>query len=230
MRDRNMGDWRRIADAHLIPQCFPSDSNTITTITLEQATALGKQRSGLQDCDLSLNGLTSVSVDVAKQLSRARGILSLDGLTSLSVDVAEVLARRSGGLSLNGIRMLSEAVARALGGREEDRCWDDDELCAEGSRQTLVLDGLTMLSPEVAGVLSKRTGETYLRGLKSLSDEVAVTLASHAGCLHLSGRAEDYVDMLRAQPPVTESEAQEDPFSGDKMIEPPPFESDSWDE
>ena len=134
-------------------------------------------------CLLSLNRLTTLSVEVADALGKWYGMssnpvdrafssLSLDGLTTLSVEVANAIANWKGTtLSFNGLTTLSVEAADALAN------W-------EGS--SLSLYGLTALSVEVADALVKWKGCSLdLNGLTTLSVETADALANWDGT-HLS--------------------------------------------
>jgi hypothetical protein len=62
-----------------------------------------------------LNGLTTLSEEVAKSLVRLRnGGLYLDGLTTLSDAVAQTLTQHKGNLSLKGLDSLEPAAAESL--------------------------------------------------------------------------------------------------------------------
>ena len=134
-------------------------------------------------CLLSLNRLTTLSVEVADALGKWYGMssnpvdrafssLSLDGLTTLSVEVANAIANWKGTtLSFNGLTTLSVEAADAL---------------ANWKGSSLSLYGLTALSVEVADALVKWKGDSLdLNGLTTLSVETADALANWDGT-HLS--------------------------------------------
>ena len=130
-------------------------------------------------CLLSLNRLTTLSVEVADALGKWYGMssnpvdrafssLSLDGLTTLSVEVANAIANWKGTtLSFNGLTTLSVEAADAL---------------ANWKGSSLSLYGLTALSVEVADALVKWKGCSLdLNGLTTLSVETADALANWEG-------------------------------------------------
>jgi len=137
---------------------------------------------------LHLDGLTLLSVGAAKALAQHKGDwLSLNGLTSLSEDVAVALARqqynRDWWLTLNGLTFLSNSVAEAL--------VKVDDAVQLSSDTVLEFDGLTYLPEETAKILAKHNGPLMLDGLTSLSEELAKTLALHKGqVLMLNGLTE----------------------------------------
>jgi hypothetical protein len=81
--------------------------NSVTTISAAVAATLATHTAGT----LSLNGLTEIAPDVARELVR-HPLLSLDGLKKVSDDVAAILATHSGA-SLS-VRWLEEASPRAI--------------------------------------------------------------------------------------------------------------------
>jgi hypothetical protein len=68
-------------------QDLPEDTNEIATLTVEQAEALLMQHPYL----LSLNGLTSMTPEVAEVLAKHKGCWCLDGLTQITPEVAAIL-------------------------------------------------------------------------------------------------------------------------------------------
>ena len=64
---------------------------------------------------------------------------------------------------------------------------EDAKRLSQDRSGTLLLDGLTTLSPEAARELAKYDGWLSLNGLKEISDEAAVALGQHKGVLHLNG-------------------------------------------
>jgi hypothetical protein len=150
---------------------------------------------GYDGWELSLDGLTELTPEVAEPLARVKAPLSLGGLGEISPEVAELLAKRNGhlsldglvdpppevaaligqsgcGLSLNGLTSVTTDFARALG----------------SSKRRLSLDGLTEITPPVAELLVRSDGELSLNGLKVISPDVAGIFAKHSGgSLHLDG-------------------------------------------
>jgi len=138
----------------------------LKTLSPEVATELARHRGWL-----SLNGLTNISDEAATALARHRGALHLDGLTQISDASAAALAAHRGELSLNGLTAISDAAAKSL---------------ARHTGGRLFLGGLTTLSPEAARALSGRNGggpifQMHLDGLTTLSPEAAAALAKMHG-------------------------------------------------
>ena len=77
------------------------------TLSLDQAKAFGQV-----DGVLALNGLTSLSDEVALVLSQHKGRLGLNGLLSLPENQAKLLAQHAGPVSLNGLTSLSDHLAK----------------------------------------------------------------------------------------------------------------------
>jgi hypothetical protein len=88
---------------------------------------------------LSLNGLTTLSGDLARVLCQRRRSLSLNGLTSLTEESAEALGQSRCDLSLDGLATLSLTLAKAL-----CQC-----------KRSLSFDGLLSLPDDVAEVLGQ---------------------------------------------------------------------------
>ena len=168
----------------------PADPQTITDLSVEEARRLAGENRGRLSLDalttlsddaakeltrregwLALNGLKSISDAAAAALGDHKGYLFLDGLTSLSDAAAASLAKHGGYLSLNGVTTLSDAAQAALlksGGAS-------GHLYTRGG---LSLRGLTSVSPEGARALAARKGaEAVLNGLTSMSPETATLLA-----------------------------------------------------
>jgi tartrate dehydratase beta subunit/fumarate hydratase class I family protein len=165
---------------------LPADTNTIESLTVEQArklvedfpgvtvevTSKGFESYELEEC-LPVNGLKKLTPDVAQALAGySKGPLLLNGLTTLSAEAAKGLAQHKGALSLAGLTTLSDEVAAALAQHEG----------------ALLLTGLTTLSAEAATALAQHRGVWLsLHGLTTISDEVATALAQHTGRLSLNG-------------------------------------------
>ncbi|MBM3972403.1 MAG: DUF1588 domain-containing protein, partial [Planctomycetes bacterium] len=138
------------------------DTNQLQQLTVEQAQKLAQDKSGR----LGLDGLKSLSPDVAKELAKHEGWLSLNGLTEISDAAAASLGQRKGDLHLNGLAKISDAAAASLA----------------GIRSELALNGLTTLSDESARALAKQTGgRLMLKGLTTLSSEAAKAFAARKG-------------------------------------------------
>jgi len=152
---------------------LPTDTNTITSLTPEQAKKLAAEFKGVEH-RITLN--VSRTTDITRTLPDA---LPLDGLKSLDLETARVLAtygdRREltmsapgrGALLLNGLATLDAESATALAGFKGYGLW---------------LNGLKTLSPEAATALAGFKGrDLSLAGLNSLSLEAATALADYAG-------------------------------------------------
>lgn len=197
--------------------------NTVTTLSVEQA----REWAGLANPPRervidgliwhTLDGLTTLTPDVAEEIVKPRFPLSLNGLTELSPAVAAVLARHKldddwiGDLRLNGLKTLSPEAAEALAAHRGNVQLDTLEkldsvpLAQKLARQKGELRlGLTQLSPAIAAELAKHRGfdtsNSKRRGridgaasvlrldnIESLSPETAEALAVHEGVLVLNG-------------------------------------------
>lgn len=172
---------------------IPEDTSEITTLSVAQAEKL-VQRGG----QLALNGITSISDDVAQVLSKhTGGTLSLDGLTELSDTAAEALAHHSEEIYFESltkltnhslaaklapyfwfpnVQMISPAAATAV--VEAVKNTEHAEVC---------LDAVTSLTAEAARALACHKGYLSLDGLTILTEDVAEALAAHEGSLSLTG-------------------------------------------
>jgi hypothetical protein len=146
---------------------LPEPTDALKTITAEQARSIVQDWVG----EVRLNGLTSISPEVAEELARIQRWLHLDGLTSITPEVAAKLGDASCGVNLNGLGRLEPDVAK--------------QLAKLGA--TLQLDGLTSLSPESAVALAAHKGRLGLNGLTSLNAEVLTALLRHDGPVELNG-------------------------------------------
>lgn len=159
----------------------PADTNTIKSLTPEQARKLVQKFAGVDggvelgngmsyaySTCLPLNGLESVDAETAEALAGyTRGPLFLDGLSTISEEAATKLAQRKEGgfLTLNGLTTLPEGTAKALA----------------QYKYGLALNGLTEISADTAKALSQHENWLYLNGLTTLSDEAAKALTQHDG-------------------------------------------------
>ena len=157
---------------------LPEDTNTIESLTPEQARKLAKEFPGVTvefeikgfgkprvpDC-LPLNGLKSLDAETARALAGyGKGPLVLSGLTTLDADTAKALAEFKGiRLDLSGLTTLDVCTAKAL---------------AE-FRGQLHLNGLTTFDPDTFKALTELKGDLLpLNGLTTLSAETAKALAA----------------------------------------------------
>ncbi len=127
--------------------------------------------------ELELNGLTDLSEKTADALIWNVSVLnhpritrlSLGGLTSITPAIASKLARSRSALSLQGLKKINPDVANEL-----------------SVVQTLHLDGLSELTPEIASIFVRRSAtpehhsELSLKGLKGLSDKTLDVLEGFA--------------------------------------------------
>jgi beta-lactamase regulating signal transducer with metallopeptidase domain len=190
---------------------LPKDTNTIESLTVEQAKKLVEEFPGVTvevtskgfgpykvgNC-LPLNGLKNLAPDVAQALAGySKGPIFLNGLTTLSDETAKALAQHKGEyLSLDGLTTLSDEAATALAQHEGNLSLDGlTTLSAEAATALaqhkgvfLSLAGLTTLSDEAAKALAQHKGRHLsLAGLTTLSAEAATALAQHKGGLSLNG-------------------------------------------
>jgi beta-lactamase regulating signal transducer with metallopeptidase domain len=116
--------------------------------------------------------------------------LRYNGLTTLSPDVARELSKFSGGgLKLDGVTAIDADTARALAGFHKDGCEAPDRKECAGANSScphctasLSLNGLTTLSEEAARELATFEGQQLgLSGLPALSAGAAAALARFQG-------------------------------------------------
>ena len=79
------------------------ETDHIKTLTVEEATRLAQQKNGR----LLLDGLKSLSPEVATELAQHEGWLSLNGLTSISDEAAAALGLHKRALHLDGLTKIS---------------------------------------------------------------------------------------------------------------------------
>lgn len=146
----------------------------------ETAQALAQKKEGSLrrsfTSTLSINGVSGLSVEIARALSTHKGDLKLNGLHALSASAAEALGKKAEGshsrIELRGLTDLSNEAAKGLIG--------------EGSFG-LVLTGLRSPSIEVLSVLAKHKGMLALDGIMELPVGASKVLAGHEGSLSLNG-------------------------------------------
>jgi len=191
---------------------LPADTNTIESLTPQQARRLAKEFPGVEveieikgygkqkvPACLPMNGLKSLDSETARALAAyGKGPLLLDGLTTLDADTAKALAEcQSSILSLDGLTTLDAETARVLaefeGGLSLDGLTTLDaataKALAECQSHILSLDGLSTLDADTAKVLAEFKGvQLSLDGLTTLDAETAKALAEFKGSqLLLSG-------------------------------------------
>jgi len=124
--------------------------------TVDPAKRAGAAESlAINDDDLYLAGITTLSDVVAQAVARHKGTAWLDGLATLSLEQAKTLARHEGTLSLNGLYALSDVIAEALSHHVGE----------------LFLDNVVTLSSHAAEALSRHKGPVSLKGLQPPADE-----------------------------------------------------------
>jgi len=149
------------------------DTNQFQQLKVEQAQRLAQDKSGR----LMLNGLKTLSPEVATKLAKHEGWLSLGGLAAISDEAAAALGQHKRALHLDGLTKISPASAAALAAH----------------RGELSLNGLTAISDDVAKALARHTGgRLFLKGLTTLSPAAARALSQRKGGgpiyqIHLDG-------------------------------------------
>ncbi len=134
------------------------------------------------DGDLDLSGLKSLSLEVAKALSKFGSNnddnnLNLNGLTELPAEVAKSLSGcQCDTLYLNGLTSLSEELASALAEFEYI--------------SAIELDGISYISDPVAKILSGFSASISLFGLTELSEIAAEYLGNHENSIFFSSTLE----------------------------------------
>jgi hypothetical protein len=120
----------------------------------------------------SLLEYTDVTAEAAAILAEQVVDLHLNGLSNLSVDAAHALARHRGLiLSLNGLADIDVEVAAALG----------------EYRGHLILDGLQVLTPQLAEAFARHEGGLSLNGVTHIDANAAVHLSHQTFVLSLDG-------------------------------------------
>lgn len=152
--------------------------------------------------ELDLSGLVKISDYSAKQLAKCSGTLILDGLKSISDVAIRSLADTQLKLFLNGLPHLTQSALVSLSKstghllslnglttltRVEAYLLARKTSSSKYCHPTLILNGLSELSTEIALELSKTLGELHLNGVRTLSNHAARGLATFAGDLFLNG-------------------------------------------
>jgi hypothetical protein len=142
---------------------------------------------------ISLPHLATPPEEVLLSLSEHRGSLVLGGVKRLTAELAAALASHAGVVFLPAVQTVPPEVAAVLAPRSDTVVLSglasiDVETAAafcRHARETLVLGGLTGLSPEVAATLAAFDGPLALPAVTTLEPEVARALATHRGRLVL---------------------------------------------
>lgn len=168
---------------------LPDDTDAIQTLTVEQAQHLASQ-----DGDLSLNGLTAISDEVAEALSQhAGGWLRLDGLSSVSARTAAALIRHEDAVTLESLFELTsyELAAKLAPYTSFENL---AEISADAARALVEAEdtyfefgGLRNLEADTARVLARLQASLSFEGLRDLPEEVAASLAMHEERLSFPG-------------------------------------------
>lgn len=172
---------------------------SLKTLSLEDGRNLAK--SGINiDCDndpdatsLGLNGLTSLTPELASALGAYGGSLCLSGINDLPPEVAsglrelnshfDIWCPEGSSLYLNGLSTLDPASA---------------EMLATVNVEVISLEGLMAISVDAARELSKFAGKTLvLYGLKAISVDVARELSQFTGELGVSNKINDLISKSR---------------------------------
>jgi len=90
---------------------LPSDTNSIQTLTVEQAEDL--VRTAAEGQALSLNGLNTLPPEVAAILATHNGAILLNGIEEMSADAERALENHRGVLQCRGLTTLKSAVLAA---------------------------------------------------------------------------------------------------------------------
>ena len=145
------------------------------------ALATAQIRDSEAEGTLWMDGLETISVEVASVLSRFPGTLVLRGLTSLPEDCAVALGRHLGDLRIGGLASLSVVAAKAIARNRGELDFSMFQGFASGG------SSLITLPDDVAEALSRHVGILRLDNVSSLSDKAAAALAQHEGLVRLNG-------------------------------------------
>ena len=145
------------------------------------ALATAQIRDSEAEGTLWLDGLETISVEVASVLSRFPGTLDLRGLTSLPEDCAVALGRHLGDLRIGGLASLSAVAAKAISRNRGELDFSMFQGFASGG------SSLITLPDDVAEALSRHVGILRLDNVSRLSDKASAALAQHEGLVRLNG-------------------------------------------
>ena len=188
---------------------LPADTNTIKSLTPEQARKQARKLVTLSveqarqlvernsDYILSIDGLKSLDVDVAKVLARSQNNwLFLNGLETIDAETAKSLAGYKGHLGLNDVISLDVDTIRALAEVERAGLFFDgmptiDTEAAEAISRfrggLLRLDGLTALDADTASVIARTKANTLaLNKLRTIDPETVKSLLQFSGVFHFT--------------------------------------------
>jgi hypothetical protein len=178
----------------LTPEQARKQARKLVTLSVEQARQLVERKSGYI---LSIDGLKSLDVDVAKVLARSQNNwLFLNGLKTIDAETAKSLAGYKGHLGLNDVISLDVDTIRALAEVERAGLFFDgmptiDTEAAEAISRfrggLLRLDGLTALDADTASVVARTKANTLaLNKLRTIDPETAKSLLQFRGVFHFT--------------------------------------------
>jgi hypothetical protein len=178
----------------LTPEQARKQARKLVTLSVEQARQLVERKSGYI---LSIDGLKSLDVDVAKVLARSQNNwLFLNGLKTIDAETAKSLAGYKGHLGLNDVISLDVDTIRALAEVERAGLFFDgmptiDTEAAEAISRfrggLLRLDGLTALDADTASVVARTKASTLaLNKLRTIDPETAKSLLQFRGVFHFT--------------------------------------------
>ncbi|MCX7387288.1 MAG: hypothetical protein NTX48_11535 [Planctomycetales bacterium] len=159
---------------------------TLKSLSIEAANSL-------RECNISLNGLTHLSLPIA-QMKCFSGKEDLDQFTTIDADAVRYIFKVTPDeleyglcISLNGLNDIPDTLFRSVN-------WDRFAIYDFAGSvdkfgfpiHSLSLNGLKVISPALASDLAQYTGCLRLDGLESLSDEAAEKLRD-AFALSLEG-------------------------------------------
>ena len=179
---------------------LPADTNSIQSLTVEQARQLVSERQQMREehrdsDDSILDVIRILNPDSAAAMAAARGgDLTLPALKSLDASTAEALQEFEGHLSLPGLKEIDVAVAHALEGFQGDLSLDGLETLDPSVAKALaelwckrLSLGIGWLDARTAKVLAKAQCDQLILQRLGLGAGVAEALAEFGGHLHCSG-------------------------------------------
>ena len=192
------------------------DRDRLTTLSITAARAFAAQ----VDVHLSFAGLTELSPALAAALAtNNKNVLWLNGLKTLSPDVARELAGHQGDLGLMGLESLDRGTATLLAGHRGALHLGLKRLPPEVAHglarhhQALQCDQLEALDPRAAAALTRGPETLSFNGLREIDAETARALAAHDGTVFLSGLAslppEVAEPLLADRPPAAQGRRPE---------------------
>jgi len=185
---------------------YDLDLGGLKTLPLDVAEALAHRFDGLPEfmgpATLKLNGIESLSFDVASAIAGYPGELQLNGLQSMDVGVATALATHSADLNLDGLTTLCADAAQAIMGHSGN----------------ISLDGLTEISDAVAAHLLAVPADD--------ENQVTITRAFELGKTVVT--QQQWTEVMGTTPWIDEAEdeAENPPTPGDNY----PAVCISWDD